>query len=139
MRGHLSRLFASAWLVPVLTVAAIASLLVSTFVLVQFVRDQAEREQERIEADVETCDRANDLRAATRRVGDGAAELDARILDVILDEVDLDPANESRIRARFDDPIADYRRLIDSIKQVDCPAVTPGSTPGSTPTKETTP
>lgn len=78
----------------------------------------ADREAERIEADVEACERANRLRGQFVDIARAQRQLVVEILEARLD---VDPVDE------FADAFTIYDRQVAAIELVDCDAVTPGA------------
>lgn len=93
-----------------------------------------EREQERIEADLNICQETNDLRELVIRIGDANEDLVRGVVDVALPP-DSDNGERAAaiaaIRARMDPLFAEHRAAIDEITIIDCRATTPGVSEGA--------
>lgn len=119
MKDLMSRVYASRHLIPALTFLAVMSLVLSTYAVVQYTRQQADQETDRIVADVESCSRGNVLRGQTVAVGEATGDL----IEGIVAEVPPSAFESGRLDVLF----ADFYSRVHEIVPVDCEALTPGA------------
>jgi hypothetical protein len=131
-RRLLHRIYASSWLVPVLSVIAVTSLAASAWAVFGVLEADAQRNQDRIDSDLAACSRTNALRVQIHDIGDANEELVRGIVDIVL-PADLTngerAARVAEIRAQFEPLFAHHRDAVDAIRIVDCRAVVPGAPP----------
>lgn len=88
-------------------------------------RENEDRERDRIETDLRTCERSNILREQVI----GLSKANETMVRTILDtSFGTDPTPERQaLRERLNGPIAVYSEIIDGIKMTDCTKVTLGA------------
>jgi hypothetical protein len=111
----------------VLSVVAVLALLLSTGSVVTLIRQASQREHDRIESDLAACDRANELRANLRDLGEAQRLYVDGILDTAATVSGLSQTERDAFAMLVDPARADINETILSIQIVDCRSVVPGA------------
>ena len=119
------------WGTVLLTVVAFAALFLSTYSVVQYTRQQAQRERERVASDVQGCERGNDLRRTIVQIGNADAAMVQGILDVFFAPNERSTPERdaliAQLRASLEPLFAEHQAALDQVKTVDCQALVPGA------------
>lgn len=121
----LRRLWDSPRLIPVLSVMTVVALAAAAFAVFGVLAQDDKREQDRIEADLASCDRGNVLRLQVVALGEADQAMMNGILDVVLPVGSS--AHVDDIRRQLDPVLNRYQARVDDIELVDCDAVTNGA------------
>jgi hypothetical protein len=115
-------------LLTVLTIAVVVGI-VSLILSVQNALDQREasnqRERDRIESDLASCQRGNVFRQQVIDLGSASDTTMTQILDTIFASTTRPEAQE--LRRQLDVPLVDFRTTVRSIHLIDCQAAVPGA------------
>jgi hypothetical protein len=133
LKDRADRLLVAPWFIPTLSVIAVAALCLSTYSVVRLALDAKTREDLRVEADVEGCERGNVLRSQTAGIGRAGGLLVDGVVDEVAEFAQLDAGEKDELDERLAHLFAEYSAEVEAIETVNCRAVTPGSQPGGNP------
>lgn len=120
------------FLINLALLAGILALILSIQNAVDLGHQADQRNADRIAADLQGCARGNVFRQQVIDLAKAVDHLDTQILDTAYEPPPGIPANVTALirarRARFDAPLAAFRKASGQIHLIDCKAVTPGAT-----------
>jgi hypothetical protein len=111
-----------------LAVVAVVALFLSTGAVITLVRQSAQREQDRVQAGLESCARGNEFRSQVVAIGVADAQLVQDAIDAVGTFAELDAAERQVLADLLAPAFASQAAAVDEITQTDCPAVVPGAT-----------
>lgn len=125
----LNRMWQSPRLIPVLSVLTVIALAGAAYAVFGVLAVDEQRERDRIEADLASCERGNRLRLQVIALGEAGQDMVEGILDIVL------PLGASarvdEIRSQLEPVLSRHQARIDDIQLTHCQAVTPGSPKGT--------
>lgn len=107
---------------------AIVSLGLSTGAVISVVRVAEQREQDRVTAGIEACERGNDFRADAVALGRANARLVRDVVEARNAISDLNTDQLTELNVLLEAGFANQSAAVDQIVQIDCRSVVPGAT-----------
>lgn len=125
MRRFLRAIFDWRHLLPVLSIIAVASLMLSTYAVVGYIRGQDQREKDRVAADLASCELGNELIGQVVDVANATESMVDSIIDTLVERAD--PERREAIAEALAPSFEAYDEAVAEIETNDCDALIKGS------------
>lgn len=112
-------------LIPVLSIVAVASLMLSTFAVVAYIRGQDQREKDRVAADLASCELGNELIGQVVDVANATETMVDSIIDTLAERAD--PERRKAIDDALAPSFETYDEAVEKITTNDCDSLIEGS------------